>query len=266
LIADKDGDTTLHLAAELGSSIKLFQLLLERAGSLEGFNINARNKEGRSPLWNAIANGHTEVTEALLQRNDTNIHELDSENHSPLWKGIDNTQLETVKLLLQRMDKTQWKTLLAAGGETPKALLLHASRRGNEEIMDVVMKSVLGIIDGADDALFTLAMDDDDPKLATFLLRHNADPVKTDEHGWTLGWLAFSHQIKNEDSGGTKLQKLPDMQFNLPTSWSEENTTNNIIVNVDPDSNSTEKVIAESDLPKGTYYCCFLLPSLFLRD
>jgi ankyrin repeat protein len=290
LIADGDGDTTLHLAAVVGSSIKLSQLLLERAGSLDGFNINARNKEGRSPLWRAIANGNTELTKALLQRNDTNIHELDSENHSPLWGGIDKAQLETVKLLLQRMDETQWKALSAAG-ETPEALLLHASRQDNEEIIDVVMESVSGITDGTDDALFKLAMDDD-PKLATFLLRNNADPLKTDEHGWTLGWLAFSLQNKNEDSGGIKLQELPDMQFNFPTSlheenknedsgsiklqelpdmefnfptsWSEENKTENIILDVDPDSDSTEKVMVDSDLPKGT--CVFLTPKSILRD
>lgn len=88
----------LHIAAQKGFSTAAEVLLTV------GANVNARDKEGRTPLWSAAAGGHERVVRLLLARNDVQADSKDEYGRTPLSRAAAGGHEEVVKLLLARND------------------------------------------------------------------------------------------------------------------------------------------------------------------
>jgi ankyrin repeat protein len=80
-------------AAEYGSR-EIVELLLKA-----GAKVNARNKQGTTPLINAARSGTIENVRTLIHAGaDLNLH--DEDGHSALWYARENDDDETAGLLL----------------------------------------------------------------------------------------------------------------------------------------------------------------------
>ncbi|MDR3285660.1 MAG: ankyrin repeat domain-containing protein [Holosporales bacterium] len=92
---DADGNTLLHKAASIGHT-EAVRMLLEF-----GANKDARNNEGKTPLYKAIL-GHLHLeTVTTLIRVGTDVNAIDNMGRTPLRIGIFNNYPKTVRILIQ---------------------------------------------------------------------------------------------------------------------------------------------------------------------
>uniref|UniRef100_A0A1A9VK18 ANK_REP_REGION domain-containing protein n=1 Tax=Glossina austeni TaxID=7395 RepID=A0A1A9VK18_GLOAU len=66
-----------------------------------GANVNVQDKDGRTPLHLAAANGHTKIVSALIKREGINVYAEDNKNNAPLDLARQNDYKEVVKVLEQ---------------------------------------------------------------------------------------------------------------------------------------------------------------------
>ena len=117
---DEDGRTPLF-SAVLGGSIGLVGLLLE-----SGADVNARDGQGFSALHFAAQEQLPEMTRLLVAKGaDVNLQ--DEDGSSPLWRAVFSShgQDDIVRILLAAGGKPE---LANKAGETPRAL---ATRLGS---------------------------------------------------------------------------------------------------------------------------------------
>lgn len=96
-VQDINGDTPLHTVRP-STPLEHFKLLV-RAGA----RLDIRNKEGLTPLSNAISRGSPEVAEYLLSKSGTEIVNSVSDIHgTALHIACSHTKLDLVKKLLER--------------------------------------------------------------------------------------------------------------------------------------------------------------------
>ena len=60
-------------------------------------NVNAKNKNGWSPLSYATKNGHLEIVQLFVAQVDIGVDVKDKYGWSPLWYGTKNKHLEIVQ-------------------------------------------------------------------------------------------------------------------------------------------------------------------------
>ncbi|KAI9683027.1 MAG: hypothetical protein M1822_006220 [Bathelium mastoideum] len=129
---DQDQNTLLLLAARQGS-----QDVVEKLLSFNATDVNARDSQGRTPLWHAVAIGHLGITKLLLARHDIDVECEDDESVTPLsYAAKWGTDL-MVKLLLRkgkanpnRVDKMGHTPIkdAATSGRATVVRLLRAAR------------------------------------------------------------------------------------------------------------------------------------------
>jgi hypothetical protein len=98
-LKDSTGQTPLSLATTQGHS-EVVQLLLTR----DDIDVNSEDQYGNSPLFYAANSGHLEVTKHLLARDDIDVNSKDEEGNSLLFIVAAKKHLEVMKLLLARDD------------------------------------------------------------------------------------------------------------------------------------------------------------------
>ena len=83
---DKDERTPLHLAAQYGHT-EIVELLLKK----ESIDVNAKNKYGQTPLHHAAWEDHTAIVELLLKKKSIDVNAKDEYDQTPLhsaaWEG-----------------------------------------------------------------------------------------------------------------------------------------------------------------------------------
>ena len=77
----------------------IVKFLLEK-----GADVNATMKDGRSALYKASKNGHTEVVRLLLEAADIEVNAKDNTVASPLYMASQEGHTEVVTLLLEATD------------------------------------------------------------------------------------------------------------------------------------------------------------------
>ena len=100
--------TGVHLAAYFGLW-KSMSALLERP-----HDVNAEDKDGRTPLSWAAGNGHEAVVKLLLDKN-ADIESKDKYGRTPLSWAAENGHEAVVKLLLDKNADIESKDMNMAG-------------------------------------------------------------------------------------------------------------------------------------------------------
>lgn len=65
-----------------------------------GFDVNLRDKSGRTPLSWAIRNKHTDIVRVLLEVDGVDVDLQDGESRTPLSLAATGGNLDVVRLLL----------------------------------------------------------------------------------------------------------------------------------------------------------------------
>lgn len=200
---DKFGDTVLHTATMLQVEDEILLMLTEN-----GADINARNKEGVTPLLIAIQSGDVEMTR-LLTSCGANIHTKDTHGNSPLSIALSSDTEIFEATVNQQNCNTQ-----DSNGNTPLHIAL---------INDAPLLKVQHIISLTDDVnlrnsegnspLFITVLKNR-KQVGTTLLQKNADIFSTNTNnnsplslalkygGSVQDWLITSKTIHSTDGSG----------------------------------------------------------------
>ena len=106
---DADGRTPLYQAASFNQEPGMIHLLID-----SGADVEARDIRGDKPVHRAIEYGTVPVAEALIERG-ADIEAQDGRGSTPLERSLSNDTLEMARLLLSRgADPNAWPYLLTA--------------------------------------------------------------------------------------------------------------------------------------------------------
>ena len=216
-LSEKDmyGDTVLHNAAMMNVSSEVVLQLING-----GADVNARNKEGVTPLEIAVQKGNLNLANYLTVYG-ANIHTQDTKGRSPLKLALeaDNKMLEAI---LKRENSTSQDT----DGNTPLHIAL---------INDVPLSKIQYIVSLTDDVnirnkdgnspLFLTVLKNRQ-KVGELLLAKNADIFSTNTNnnsplrlalkygGSVQDWLITSNTISARDgSGNSVLHYAAEWQY-----------------------------------------------------
>nr|XP_032827399.1 ankyrin repeat domain-containing protein 36A-like isoform X2 [Petromyzon marinus] len=212
----KDKDLgKLHKAAASGDLDKLKRLLKKG-------DVNQLDKQNRTPLHLACANGHSDVVLFLLQNNFVKLNLCDNDNRSPLMKAVQCQQEVCVKALLEHKADP---TLVDSNGLTAlhqaalipscpiaQLLLRHnahidaENKDGNTPLLlamssgDLTMVELLlrhgANVDSRNRARRTplmIAASNGENEIVKLLLEHGADVSCKDDKGWSAEDHAVIH-------------------------------------------------------------------------
>lgn len=132
---NNDGDTALHVAAYEGILASAIELLALKCA------VDIRNKKGKTALYYAVANGHEDLMDKILEAAGDSKKSIcnipDNNNKSPLFRAAQEGYYTIFLKLLKNGAKTD---VLAID----KSNILHASvLRGNLEIVTHILDSKL---------------------------------------------------------------------------------------------------------------------------
>ena len=169
---DVNGDTPLHIAAEVGNAEMVRSLLLK------GADKDATNAQGHTPLYFTARHGHVTAAQALLAAGaDVNP---DTHN-SPLRVAADRGHAELLKVLIENGTDVH---AVDCGGSTA---LHHAAAANHVEAIDLLVEAGADI-EARDDVGSTPLHDAANNRCrdaACALLKHGAFVDAKDEEGST---------------------------------------------------------------------------------
>jgi len=120
---EKDGGTPLHLVAALSGDKEIAELLLAK-----GADVNAKDNNGFTPLLRGAYGGHKDVVELLLAKG-ADINAKDKWGNTPLHSAISGEKKDIVELLLAKGADINAKN---SYGETS---LHSAASKGNKDMI-----------------------------------------------------------------------------------------------------------------------------------
>ncbi|RSL38004.1 hypothetical protein CEP53_015273, partial [Fusarium sp. AF-6] len=126
-----EGTTLVHIVSRYGV-VGALRAILERAEK-DGVNIDAKDWDGRTPLFWAAAKGHKTVVGLLLERG-TDFNAADNEDRTSLAYAAVNGHEPVVRLLLERGADVEAKD---EEGQTP---LSYAAENGHEAVMRLLLE------------------------------------------------------------------------------------------------------------------------------
>ncbi|MDF3048069.1 MAG: hypothetical protein K0R73_1187, partial [Candidatus Midichloriaceae bacterium] len=183
---DKDGKTPLHWVAANGHK-EIVELLLANKA-----NIEAVANNGGTPLMFAAHNGHKEIVELLLA-NKANIEAKDKEGNTSLHYAVSNGHEEIVELLLEKDADIKIENMKGF-----VALDLAFRYLGsNIETIKLLCEQDPNAIGKDEKTPLMWAVMNEKEELVDFLLKKGADVEAKDNKGNTALDLAFSSQNSN---------------------------------------------------------------------
>lgn len=181
---DGAGNTPLHLAAEW-NLIPAISIILKKGG-----DINAKNANGETPLFNAVKTDSQEMTAALLSSDYGKTADINARNFlgdSALYSCIRWQAVKSASVLIDRDVRTNGKKLINAKNLAGKTVLHESARTGNMELLLMVLKAGADV--NADDETgrtpLTDAVSSDNKEVAETLLLYGASPLIQDMYGRT---------------------------------------------------------------------------------
>jgi ankyrin repeat protein len=186
---DNDGSQAIHYASDVGSA----QQLLEH-----GAQVNARSKDGDTPLMQAAWDAQTTVVEFLLQRG-ADIHATDNSGLQALHRAAQNWQADgsTVQVLLEHgadpdaLSNDKETPLLRAvsgfnGGTTGNALAILSRSRAIDQ-----QDSLVG------DTPLLIATTESNSAAFLALLQAGANPNLANNHRETPIYFAALNELQD---------------------------------------------------------------------
>ena len=212
---DMFGDTVLHTASMLNVGENTFRILIDA-----GADIDARNKEGVTPLAIAVQKNDLE-TVRLLTAAGADIHTQDTNGNSPL-----SIALAGSPEMLEAVVNEKNADFTDSNGNTPLHLALICDAPLSKiQYMISLMKDVNTRNKDGNSALF-LSILKNRQKVGELLLAKNADIFSTNtnnnsplrlalKYGGTVqDWLITSKTIKQQDgTGNTVLHYAAEWQY-----------------------------------------------------
>ncbi len=212
---DMYGDTTLHNAAMLKADKNTLTLLLNN-----GADVNARNKEGVTPLEIAVQDQNYEATK-LFTEYGANIHTQDTHGNSPFMLALNSTD----KIFEAVVNKTNINSQDSDGNTTLHIALQKDAPLSKVQYIISLTEDVNTRNADGNSALF-IAILRNRQKVGELLLAKNADIFSTNinnnsplrlalKYGGTVqDWLVTSKTIKSTDgSGNTALHYAAEWQY-----------------------------------------------------
>ena len=212
---DMFGDTVLHTASMLNVGANTFGILIDG-----GADVDARNKEGVTPLAIAVQKNDLETVK-LLTASGADIHTQDTNGNSPL-----SIALAGSSEMLEAVVNEKNAGLTDSNGNTPLhlALICDAPLAKIQYIISL-MKDVNTRNKDGNSALF-LSILKNRQKVGELLLAKNADIFSTNTNnnsplrlalkygGSVQDWLITSRTIKQKDgTGNTVLHYAAEWQY-----------------------------------------------------
>jgi len=211
---DMYGDTILHIATMMKVSVQELTVLTNN-----GADVNARNKEGVTPLQIAVQNGDLQTVK-LLTANGANIHTKDTYGNSPLSMAFAGST-ELFEAVVNSTNATSQDS----DGNTPLhiALLNFAPIAKTKYIISLTTDVNIRNMDG-DSALY-IAAKNDMREVGELLLAKNADIFATNKSNDSplrialrtssvQDWMITSNTIKATDgSGNTVLHYAAEWKY-----------------------------------------------------
>ena len=102
LIANRKGETPLHLVAAVGSNDAAEALLVSVTGSLHSELFTARDSEGSTVFHTACSNGHLDVFRFFCNIYPEGVHVMDDKQRSLLYVACKGWNTEIVKDLIEK--------------------------------------------------------------------------------------------------------------------------------------------------------------------
>ena len=154
----------------------------------KGSDINAQDKDGKTPLWHAAHKGSPSPIVELLLDHGAQIEARDNTGVTALMAAVDTNQLAVVKLLLDRGAQVNARSNY---GRTPLIIAAEPRHRNPKKAIAIV-KLLLGAganVDGrnpeAKTPLMVAAGDAYTPEIVPLLLDHGAEVDAHDRNGVT---------------------------------------------------------------------------------
>jgi len=192
----RNGMTMLHCAAELGHMgllhtwLRLGDLLDEHTAGTASVDIDTANYSGRTSLYLAASNGHTEVVKALVASRASHVVASGDCERTPLHVAARRGHANIIRILLQAMAQVD---LGDNGGRT--ALHLAAAYGHTQAVQALVTQgnAHLGAVDRLyGRAAIHMASRCGHTPVVAMLVDARADVNATDEDLWTPLHLAAS--------------------------------------------------------------------------
>ena len=127
------GETPLHIAAKYGKDDVVKALIQHNA------NVNAKDKELKTPLHNAVKNNHTKTMKTLLNDQKTKVHLKDDIGMAPLHYACQEGHYENYNILKIAMKNSpKRETSNYSSSEKRNINILHVLAERSKETKDKV--------------------------------------------------------------------------------------------------------------------------------
>ena len=171
---DKNGETPLFLPVAEGHTA-VAKLLIDK-----GADVNAKKEGGWTPLHLAVLKGHTDTAKLLIAKG-ADVNARTNDGMTPLHAAAGQGHTEVVKLLIDSGADANAKN---KGGQTP---LDYAQQNGHDGIVALLLArsrdTTLEPQDGGN--IFDAIEDGDLDRVRSILAADPAQANATDEDGWT---------------------------------------------------------------------------------
>jgi serine/threonine-protein phosphatase 6 regulatory ankyrin repeat subunit B len=176
---DKDGKTPLHWALE-NNSINLAELLIQG-----GAEVNAQDKDGWTPLHWAAEKNHAAVVELLI-KSGAEVNAKDKNGKTPLHKATSRNSAAVVELLIKSGAEVNAKDKY---GKTP---LHSAALKNSSAVAELLIESGAEVNAKNKDGKTPLHFTGKNSAVAAVLIKSGAEVNAKDKDGQTLlQWAAL---------------------------------------------------------------------------
>lgn len=202
-----EGTTVLHLAVQCAEP-RIVEYVISHAVTSPGaiVDLNARDRDGNTPLHLAAMLGRTEIVQLLLEQDDINEYLTNYQGRTPLDLARSPDifqQLQLSRSLYVDTKIRQIQTLVGSKDYDGLETLLNESRTGAAMDLNATELCTDPLTVQTGGTLLHEAAKKQDTRLIQILLMHGVDPFRRDRKG------KLAHDITKDEKTRGVLKKSP---------------------------------------------------------